>query len=42
MMKKLAGLLAFAVALAGAILLTRYYSRPPAPPAPPPAPAFRP
>jgi hypothetical protein len=34
-MKKLAGLLAFAVALAGAILLTRYYSQPPAAPAPP-------
>ena len=39
-MKKLAGLLAFAVALAGAILLTRYYSSPrPAPPPPSPAPA---
>lgn len=37
-MKKLAGLLAFAVALAGAILLTQYYSRPPAPPPPPAAP----
>ena len=36
-MKKIAGLLAFAVALAGAILLTRYYSQPPAPPAPPTA-----
>ena len=36
-MKKLAGLLAFAVALAGAILLTQYYSRPPAPPPPRPA-----
>lgn len=40
-MKKVAGLLAFAVALVGAILLTQYYSRryapPPAPPAPPPA-----
>src|ERR1043165_6959743 len=33
-MKKLAGLLAFAVALAGAILLTQYYSRRPAPPQP--------
>jgi hypothetical protein len=43
-MKKLAGLLAFAVALAGAILLTQYYTRryappPPPPPAPPAAPA---
>ena|SRR5687767_8428033 len=37
-MKKLAGLLAFAVALAGAILLTQYYTRRYAPP-PPPAPA---
>lgn len=37
-MKKLAGLLAFAVALLGAILLTQYYSRRYAPP-PPPAPA---
>jgi hypothetical protein len=37
-MKKLAGLLAFAVALACAILLTKYYSSRPAP-APPPAPA---
>jgi hypothetical protein len=36
-MKKLAGLLAFAVALAGAILLTQYYSRRPAPPQPAPA-----
>ena len=39
-MKKLAGLLAFAVALVGAILLTQYYSRryaPPPPPPPPPA-----
>jgi hypothetical protein len=39
-MKKLAGLLAFAVALAGAILLTQYYTRryaPPPPPPPPPA-----
>jgi hypothetical protein len=33
-MKKLAGLLAFAVALAGAILLTKYYSHPSAPPVP--------
>jgi hypothetical protein len=31
-MKKLIGLLAFAVALAGAILLTKYYSQSPAPP----------
>jgi hypothetical protein len=41
-MKKLAGLLAFAVALGGAILLTQYYTRrysPPPPPAPPAAPA---
>jgi hypothetical protein len=42
-MKKLAGLLAFAVALVGALLLTQYYSKryapPPAPPAPPAAPA---
>lgn len=38
-MKKLAGLLAFAVALAGAILLTQYYSRSPAPPMPPATPA---
>ncbi|HEX8720797.1 MAG TPA: hypothetical protein VF736_09230 [Pyrinomonadaceae bacterium] len=37
-MKKLAGLLAFAVALAGAILLTQYYTRRYAPPAAPPAP----
>jgi hypothetical protein len=37
-MKKLAGLLAFAVALALAILLTRYYSSRPAPPQPAPAP----
>src|SRR5215208_1250588 len=37
-MKKLAGLLAFAVALVGAILLTQYYSRRYAPPPPPPAP----
>lgn len=35
-MKKLAGLLAFAVALVGAILLTQYYSRRYAPPPPPP------
>jgi hypothetical protein len=34
-MKKLAGLLAFAIALAGAILLTKYYSQPAAPAAPP-------
>lgn len=35
-MKKLAGLLAFAAALACAILITRYYATPPAPaPAPP-------
>ena len=34
-MKKLAGLLAFALALVGAILLTQYYSRPAAPPLPP-------
>lgn len=38
-MKKLAGLLAFGVALLGAILLTQYYSRHYAPPTPPPAPA---
>jgi hypothetical protein len=42
-MKKLAGLLAFAVALVGAILLTQYYTRryaaPPPPPPPPAAPA---
>lgn len=38
-MKKLAGLLAFGVALLGAILLTQYYSRHYAPPPPPPAPA---
>jgi hypothetical protein len=37
-MKKLAGLLAFAVALGGAILLTQYYSRRYAPPPPAPAP----
>ena len=38
-MKKIAGLLAFAVALVGAILMTQYYSRryAPPPPAPPPA-----
>jgi hypothetical protein len=35
-MKKLAGLLAFAVALACAILVTQYYTKKPAPPAPPP------
>ncbi len=35
-MKKLAGLLAFAVALAGAIVLTQYYTRRYAPPPPPP------
>ena len=40
-MKKLAGLLAFAVALACAILLTKYYSSRPAPP-PPAAAASRP
>jgi hypothetical protein len=38
-MKKVAGLLAFAVALAGAILLTQYYTRRYAPPPPPPPPA---
>lgn len=42
-MKKVAGLLAFAVALVGAILLTQYYTRryasPPPPPPPPAAPA---
>jgi hypothetical protein len=38
-MKKLAGLLAFAVALAGAILLTQYYSQRYSPPPPPPPPA---
>jgi hypothetical protein len=37
-MKKLAGLLAFAVALVGAILLTQYYTRRYAPPPPPPPP----
>lgn len=40
-MKKLAALLAFALALVGAILLTQYYTRryasPPPPPPPPPA-----
>src|ERR1700755_1826695 len=38
-MKKLAGLLAFAVALACAILITQYYTKKPAPapPTPPPA-----
>ena len=41
-MKKLAGLLTFAVALAGAILLTQYYSRRYAPPPPPPPPAAAP
>lgn len=41
-MKKLAGLLAFAVALAGAILLTKYYSTRPAPPPPAPAVSSRP
>jgi hypothetical protein len=35
-MKKLAGLLAFAVALACAILITQYYTKKHAPPAPPP------
>src|SRR5215212_902905 len=35
-MKKLAGLLAFAVALACAILVTQYYTKKPAPPAPTP------
>jgi hypothetical protein len=35
-MKKLAGLLAFAVALACAILITQYYTKKPSPPAPPP------
>jgi hypothetical protein len=40
MMKKLAGLLAFAVALACAILITQYYTKKPAPPpAQPVAPA---
>ena len=37
-MKKIIGLLAFAVALVGAILLTQYYSRRYAPPPPPPTP----
>ncbi|HEX7312878.1 MAG TPA: hypothetical protein VF297_03100 [Pyrinomonadaceae bacterium] len=37
-MKKLVGLLAFAAALAGAILLTQYYTRRYAPPPPPPPP----
>jgi hypothetical protein len=42
-MKKLAGLLAFAVALAGAIVLTKYYSSPrPATPQPAPAAAIAP
>jgi hypothetical protein len=41
-MKKLAGLLAFAVALAGAILLTQYYTRRYAPPPPPPPPPSAP
>jgi hypothetical protein len=36
-MKKLAGLLAFAIALTGAILLTKYYSKPVAPAPPKPA-----
>jgi hypothetical protein len=35
-MKKLAGLLAFAVALACAILITQYYTKKTTPPAPPP------
>jgi hypothetical protein len=34
-MKKLAGLLTFAVALACAILITQYYTKKPAPPSPP-------
>jgi hypothetical protein len=38
-MKKLAGLLAFAVALACAILVTQYYTKKSAPPAPTPPPA---
>src|SRR5919205_1058371 len=38
-MKKLAGLLAFAVALACAILITQYYTKKPAPPPPPAQPA---
>jgi hypothetical protein len=37
-MKKLAGLLAFALALAGAIVLTQYYTQRYAPPPPPPPP----
>jgi len=37
-MKKLAGLLAFGVALACAILITQYYKKPAPPPAPPPPP----
>jgi hypothetical protein len=37
-MKKLIGLLAFAAALVGAIMLTQYYSRRYAPPPPPPSP----
>jgi hypothetical protein len=37
-MKKIVGLLAFAAALVGAILLTQYYSRRYAPPPPPPPP----
>ena len=41
-MKKIAGLLAFAVALLGAILLTQYYTRRYAPPPPPPPPASAP
>ena len=38
-MKKLVGLLVFAVALVGAIMLTRYYTQRYAPPPPPPPPA---
>jgi hypothetical protein len=38
-MRKLTGLLAFAVALAGAVVLTTYYTSRPAPPPPPSAPA---
>ena len=41
-MKKVAGLLAFAVALVGAILLTQYYTRRDTPPPPPPPPAATP
>ncbi|MFL6255713.1 MAG: hypothetical protein ACJ74T_11940 [Pyrinomonadaceae bacterium] len=41
-MKKIAGLLAFAVALVGAILLTQYYTHRYAPPPPPPSPPSRP